>query len=265
MRDDQRPDRRQGDEDDDFDDALDDLFGPDDDQIEPRPSRQQPQPAGGSTPPPYEYTPDPNHDHETDEPGTISGPRPTDQEAEPTAGSEPPAHEKTPGPPREHERELDVHELEDPPWPSYDTATATSQTQQTSIPVSPSPRGRNWRRIACFGCLAAVGIPALCLLALLIIGLIVGPSEAEPTNSGLFVVETSNIYDPRGDDGQFVFDQILVTKTTDFVAFFDSSFRSRITDTNLGDYNTTFESENRCGIVPISASDEDLHEGLECE
>ena len=201
MRDDQRPGphRHPDDEDDRFDDALDDLFGPDDDEevTRPQPSRQQPQPPGGTVPPPVEYVPDPSHQHHTEEPlpGLDEGeketqPRPSGQRPQPAAGSTPPPREYVPDP--DH-----VHEGDEPvlgpanrlPPPSYSTSSTDSRptATETTIPVSRESGGRNWRRIACFGCLAAVGIPALCLAALIVIGLIVDPPETDPTQVGVFI------------------------------------------------------------------------------
>ena len=195
MRDDQRPGDQQhpDDEDERFDDALDDLFGPDDDEevTRPRPSRQQPQPPGGTTPPSYDYSPDPGHRHDVDEP--LSGPdEAADEAASRTSHSQALPGSGTP-----------------PPPPSYDRSSTTSQptATQTTIPVSRRPAGRNWRRIACFGCLAAVGIPALCLLILLIIGLIVDTPDSDPTQVGVFiddgtvenVTETSILETPPSD------------------------------------------------------------------
>jgi hypothetical protein len=47
--------------------------------------------------------------------------------------------------------------------------------------VTPEPQGRNWRKIACIGCLVLVGVPALCLGILIVIGLFVDEGEGTPT------------------------------------------------------------------------------------
>ena len=81
-----------------------------------------------------------------------------------------------------------------PPPPSYDTTSAAPERTpgQTSIPVASRKRSKNWRTIACFGCLALVGFPALCLAALVAYGLVVGDDDTnEPPAVGVFVDPTT--------------------------------------------------------------------------
>lgn len=167
MRDDQRPfgHDHQDEEEERFDDALDELFGPDEDDQEtrPRPSVQQPQPAAGSTPPSRAYEPDTHH-HQMDDEHVIG------------VENEPPPASYTV-----------VDEVPEAAT-SFSTAIAPERV------VGPAESGRvtrDWRRIACFSCLAVVGIPALCLLALIILGIFADTdSDATPTVSGFFVDNT---------------------------------------------------------------------------
>ena len=302
MRDDERstgPDHPE-EEEERFDDALDDLFGPDEDDnvTRPRPSEQRPQPPGGSSPPPRAYEPDPEH-HEADA-RHVFGPDNA------------------------------------PPPPSYDTFDVTPEPapEQTSIPVSTARQGRNWRRIACFGCLVLVGVPALCLLALIVIGLVAGDPETEPAESGVFVdatpatdptaaptppasaggspavealmvgrapltividgeagfgtvdkpvpltvgaelgdgwelqvnavtenadqsVADANMFnDPPALGRQFLIAKITATNDTGAAAIFDASFRLRLAGASSGNTYTTFDTADRCGVIPEPVEDE---------
>ena len=260
MRDDQRPGSQahDDDQDDEFDDALDDLFDPDADE---QPARPIPAQAPVPSPPSYD-----------------------------TTGAAP---EKTPG--------------------------------QTSIPVASRKRSKDWRTIACFGCLALVGFPALCLAALIAYGLFVGDDETnEPPAVGVFVdptiaetgslagdspageqmrsimdgrqaaiitvdgeqgygvldkpvpvgvsapvgggwelrinsvtenadqtvIDANTFNDPPAEGRQYVIANITVTRTTEPADLFEASFRLRAAGKTTGTVYTTFDTSDRCGVIP---------------
>lgn len=303
MHDNQRPDPEQhgDDPEDQWDDALDDLFGPDEDEQDtrPRPTRQSPQPAGGNQPPPRAYVPDREH-HPVDD-------------------------EHVPGPENA------------PPSSSYDTSEAPPARPpgETSIPVSTQRLGRDWRKIACFGCLVLVGIPALCLAALIVLGLVAGEDTGEPTVVGVFVDQATptaatvpqpeelsepyrTIMDGRspvtievdGDSGygaldkpvpirvaapvgggwnlqinsivenadqivteanmfndppaaarQYLIANITATRRTEPAELFQASFRLRLVGTITGTIYTTFDSTDRCGVIPEPVPDLEIISG----
>jgi hypothetical protein len=163
MREDQRSDRQQPEDEteDRFDDALDDLFGPD----EPGPQRAREAPA--------EPAPTPAED---EIPQLIDV---LEQRAQQVG-----------------ERQLiDVLEQRTQQLDEQHVLGPGGEPPATHGGVERRPaeeRGRSWRRIACLGCVTFAGVVAACLAALLVIGLVVGDDESEPTVVGQFVdVESS--------------------------------------------------------------------------
>ncbi|CAN5780726.1 hypothetical protein BH23CHL2_BH23CHL2_05330 [soil metagenome] len=205
---------------------------------------------------------------------------------------------------------------------------------QTSIPVSTQRLGRDWRKIACFGCLVLVGIPALCLLALIILGMIADSDTSEPTVVGVFVdqvtpeeevpaaptiLEPDNLPEPyrtimdgrapatidvAGETGygaldkpvpvgvpapvgggwnlqivsivqnadqivadanmfndppqagrQYVVANVTATRRTEPAEIFDASFQLRLVGTVTGTVYTTFDTSDRCGVIPDPVPD----------
>lgn len=272
MRDDQRPGQRahDDDQDDQFDDALDDLFDADADDQTARPSPPQGDPV--------------------------------------------------------------------PPPPSYDTTGAPPERMpgQTSIPVASRNRSKDWRTIACFGCLALVGFPALCLAALIAYGLVVGDDEPnEPPAVGVFVdpttaetgnqtgdapageqirsimdgrqaaivsvdgeqgygalekpvpvgfsapvgggwelrinsvvqnadqvvIDANTFNDPPAEGRQYVIANITATRQTEPADLFEASFRLRLAGSVTGTTYTTFDTSDRCGVIPEPVPDLEIISG----
>ncbi len=153
MRDEQRQDRENQDEDIDerFDDALDDLFGEDEDD----PTSGSPAPAGAET---------------TDEP--LPDPEPA-----------------VPVPPESLDVAATVSPIEQAPpdHPPIMAAPGVPHAHGLEFATPPEEKRRDYRKIACFGCLFLVGIPALCFAALIAWGLASGTDDSEPTAFGRFV------------------------------------------------------------------------------
>ncbi len=315
MRDDQRPsdDNRLDEEDDRFDDALDDIFGEDDEPWPQQRQQEAAQPPELPTPP-ASSPPDPEPSHSQE--GHVFGP-----------GNAPPPSS------------YDIRESPPP--------TGAPTTAETSIPVASTAKARDWRKIACFGCLGVTGIPALCLLVLVVIGFSTGDdSDATPTVGGVFVdntptpdptqaaggpapalggdaisergepyssimegrellgieldgevgigrlsrpvpVETTaplgdgwlltvdsvtvdantlvadanTFNEPPAEDRQYVIAQVTATNDTEAAATFDASFRLRLIGAVTDTVYTTFEDQDRCGVIPDAFEDLDIAPG----
>lgn len=165
MRDDQRPDRDQRRDDirERFDEALDELFGASEEE---QSAGQTPQPPAEEAVPeraigqPREHEQHPPHeldDRHVLGPGNTAPPSSYGMPTRPTS--------------------VQPEQSEPPTMSAGGPATQT----HTPTPTISLPGGRNWRRLGCYGCLVLVGVPALCLTVLLVIGLVVGDDEATPT------------------------------------------------------------------------------------